>query len=137
MCTSSLVFLEARLKGRDPRPLQERCREHGITVVWPTAKTVAPLRSAARKRVELGLSSRHVFDFMHILLAKTLRAAFVTADKATCRRARELGLECVYLPDWWRRVAQELGGDKQGGKRGKRNDRKARRASRKGRKRRR
>ena len=138
LCTSSLVFLEARLKGRDPRPLQEHCKKHGITVVRPTAKTVALLRSAARKQVkQLGLSSRHIPDFMHVLFAKTLHALFVTADRTTCRRARDLGIECIYLPDWWRQVAQELGGDKQGDKRSKRNNREARRTSRKSRKRRR
>ena len=90
LCTSSLVFLEARLKGRDPRPLRELCGRHGITVLNPTAKEFMLLRARARRYVDArGLSARYMPDFMHILLAKDSHAVFVTADKSACKRARD------------------------------------------------
>ena len=113
LCTSTLVFFEARIKGRDPRRLRAACVKHGIVVLRPTAKALALIRAAARKRVkQLGLSSSHIADFMHILLAKKIRAVFVTADRSACKRARDLGVECIYLPDWWRNIAKDLAGNK-------------------------
>ena len=110
LCTSEIVMLEARLKGRETEPLETACREHNIRVLKLKRKTLSVLMHRAWRMVEKhGLSKRHIYDFIHMLIAKQLNAVYVTADRRSCNWAREmLGLECIYLPEWWKR-AQELG----------------------------